>query len=149
MEVLEAPMRLALGPQGLPSGAVREVMAGVEPEPARRNGLAGTLLGLGRDDGVDLTILQACKDLGVGIAGIGRDDVDGGVGRDRVQAVEDDLPLVHLAGRDLDVEDHAAYVVHRAVLLVARLHAALAARRCQAGLRISARDPLGPPARFA
>ncbi len=50
-------------------------MAGIVAKAAERH-RAADRFGLGRNDRLDLALLQAAVDLGVGVAGIGRDGLN-------------------------------------------------------------------------
>jgi hypothetical protein len=105
-------------------------MLGVVSESAQRHG-AEDRLGLGRDHGGDVSVLEPAEDLAAGVAGVRvyRRDRRSGPRRRGVEAGQNLLTFAHLAGRDLDVEHDAELVVDDAVLLVAQLEPAVAARR--------------------
>lgn len=103
-------------------------MQGVELEAARRNDLSRTWLGLGRNDGFDAAILQRPKHLGICIAGVHRRRRDGRTRRlgNSAETLLYSHALVLFACRHLNVDNHAALVVDRRMLLVGRLQSAVA-----------------------
>lgn len=119
------------------------VVLRIVTEPPKRN-LRSDRFGLCRDDARDLARLQPREDLRIGVAGVRRDGANGNAGgRDnRVEPLEDRLSLIDLSGRDLDIENDAAFVIDHAMLLVARFEPTVAATRRHGGLGISEADLL-------
>jgi hypothetical protein len=139
-------------PQDLATGTPHDVVLGVVAEPAQRDSTPDRLR-LWRDQRIDAAPLEGAVDLGIGIAGIRGDRRDRYAGRHHggIDPLVDDLPLVELAGRHLDVEDNPAHVVDGGVLLVGRLQPPVASGRGHARIGIGRADLLvlaGLPARL-
>src|SRR5690606_566181 len=79
---------------------------------------AADRLRLRRNDGVDAPPLKPTKDLRIGVARIGRDnlDINARYLDSGVDALDDELTFVGFAGGYLDVENHAADVIDDGVL---------------------------------
>jgi hypothetical protein len=91
-----------------------------------------------------LSLLQPGIDLGVSVAGVSGHGLDGRARclGGRVDAREHDLPLVDLARRHLDIEDHAKGIVDHRVLLVGRFKPSVPPVGCHRGIRVGDTDLL-------
>lgn len=135
-----------VGPQDLPARALHQIVLRIVAESSERN-LGADRFGLCRDDTGDLARLQTREDLRIGITGIRRDSANGGAGGhgNRVETIEDRLPLVDLAGGDLDIENDAAFVIDRAMLLVTWLQTTVPTAGRHGRVRIGEADLLELP----
>lgn len=96
MEILKrTTLELAFGAQYLAARTTGDIVTGIELEAAGRNDLARRRLGPGWHDTLDVAIFERPEDLGIGMAGVHRCDIDrpSGCGFDRIE------PAVAAVGR--------------------------------------------------
>lgn len=133
----------SLWPQDATLRTFQDVVLRIVTEAPERHAASDRLF-LGRNDRVDAASLEPAIHLAVGIALVGRRHLDRHPGgcRDGIQLRQHVVALVGLSRRHLHVEHDAEHVIHRRVLLVGGLQAAIARARRHGRVRVRQADLL-------